>query len=112
MPFIDFNSRKKVKIWDGIHGQLFHSEQITFAHVALDKDAIVGEHAHVHEQWTHVVEGEMEFNIGGDIARLTKGMAAFVPGNVKHSAKAITACKVIDCFLPVREDLAELERKS
>lgn len=111
MPFIDFNTRKQVKIWDGIHARMFHSEQLTFAHVTLDKDAIVGEHAHVHEQWTHVIEGEMEFNIGGEVKVLTKGMAAFIPGNVIHSARAVTECKVIDCFLPVREDFVALENQ-
>jgi quercetin dioxygenase-like cupin family protein len=112
MPYIDFNARKRVKIWDGINARMFHSEQITFAHVLLDKGAIVGEHAHVHEQWTHIIEGEMEFNIGGDVKVLTKGMAAFIPGNVIHSARAITEVKVIDCFLPVREDFIELENNS
>jgi hypothetical protein len=29
-----------------------------------------------------------------------------------HSAKAITACKVIDCFLPVRQDFVELEKNT
>jgi hypothetical protein len=38
-------------------------------------------------------------------------MTALVPPNTPHSGKAITNCKVIDCFLPVREDFIELEKK-
>lgn len=111
MPFIDFNSGKKVQLWEGIKASLYHSEQITFAHVSLDKGAIVGEHSHVHEQWTHVIEGEMRFRIGNDEKILTSGMTAFIPGNTIHSAVALTQCKVIDCFMPVRQDFVELEMK-
>jgi quercetin dioxygenase-like cupin family protein len=109
MPFIDFKARKRVKIFDGITGTMFHSANITFAHVTLEKDAVVPEHNHIHEQWTHVMDGEMHFNINGEEAVLTSGMTAFIPSNMPHSAKAITLCKVIDCFLPVRQDFIELE---
>jgi hypothetical protein len=39
-------------------------------------------------------------------------MAALMPSNAPHSARAITLCKVIDCFLPVREDFADLEKQT
>lgn len=111
MPYIDFKTRKKVKIWDGINGHLYHSRQATFGHITLDKGSILPEHHHIHEQWTHVIEGELEFNINGEVKRITAGMAAFIPSDVPHSARAITECKVIDCFLPVREDFVELEKQ-
>lgn len=109
MPFIDFNSRKKVQLFEGITASLFHSEQLTFAHVTLQKGAVVAEHSHVHEQWTHVIEGDMKFRLGDEEKVLTKGMTAFIPGNTIHSAVALTECKVIDCFMPVRQDFVELE---
>jgi|ERR1041385_3205660 quercetin dioxygenase-like cupin family protein len=112
MPFIDFKLRNKVKLWEGVFGTLYHSEQATFAHVTLQKGAIVAEHHHIHEQWTHVIEGELFFNLNGEVKLLTPGMTAFMPSNIPHSAKAITECKVIDCFLPVREDFVELEKST
>jgi len=112
MPFINFNTKKKVRIWDGITGGLHHSDQLTFAHLTLEKGAQASEHSHVHEQWTHVLSGELEFTLGSEKLVLTSGMAAFIPSNVLHSAKAITACNVIDCFLPVRQDFVELEKNS
>ncbi len=112
MPFINFNNRKKVKIWDGITAYFFHSQQATFAHVTLQKDAEVLLHNHIHEQWTHVIEGEILFDIDGEQKLMTCGMTVFMSSNVPHSAKAITECKVIDCFLPVREDFVELEKKT
>lgn len=112
MPYIDFNSRKKVKIWEGINGSLFHSDQLTFGHIILDEGTDLPEHSHIHEQWTHVIEGELEFDIGGEKKLLKHGMTAFIPSNIAHSGKAITRCKVIDCFLPVRQDFVELEKNS
>jgi quercetin dioxygenase-like cupin family protein len=111
MPFIDFHTRKKVKLFDGITATMFHSDTTTFAHVVLDEGAVVPEHSHVHEQWTHVVKGQMEFNINGEVERLTPGMTAYIPSNMPHSAKAVTMCKVIDSFTPVREDFVALEKK-
>ena len=112
MPYINFKEQKKVKIWEGITARLFHSAQATFAHVTLKKNAVVQLHHHVHEQWTHIIEGEMLFDMDGEQKLLTAGMAAFIPSNLPHSAKAITECRVIDCFLPVREDFVELEKNT
>jgi len=42
--------------------------------------------------------------------RWIRQIAAFIPSNTPHSAKAITECKVIDCFLPVRQDFVELQK--
>jgi quercetin dioxygenase-like cupin family protein len=98
MPFLDFQSKQKVKLFDGVNASLFHSDDITFAHVVLEEGAIVPEHNHVHEQWTHIIEGQAEFNINGEIKLLNPGMAAHMPSNVRHGVKAITLCKVIDCF--------------
>jgi quercetin dioxygenase-like cupin family protein len=109
MPFIDFTKKKKVKIWDGITGTLAHSDQATFGYFTLEMGIDLPEHHHIHEQWSHVIEGELEFNINGEKMLLTPGMCAFIPSNVPHSAKAITVCKVIDCFMPNRQDFMKLE---
>src|SRR5688572_2572536 len=110
MPFVDFNAKKIVKVWDGITGPLAHSEKLTFGYFTLEKGAVAKEHQHPHEQWTHVLSGELEFTLGGEKKILRSGMAAYIPSNTPHSAFAITECKVIDCFLPVREDFVELEK--
>ena len=110
MPFVDFNAKKKVKVWDGITGPLAHSEKLTFGYFTLEKGAVAKEHQHPHEQWTHVLSGDLEFTLGGEKKILKSGMAAYIPSNTPHSAFAITECKVIDCFLPVREDFVELEK--
>ena len=109
MPFIDFNNIPHSRIWDGIHGALHHSDTATFGHIVVEKGAILPEHHHVHEQWTHVLEGELEFTMEGKTQLLTGGITAYVPSDVPHSAFARTRVKLIDCFLPVREDFKTLE---
>ncbi len=112
MPFIDYNSRKKIKIWDGIYGAIAHSEKSTFCHFNIDNGTDLPEHSHMHEQWCHVLEGELEFTIDRDVKILTSGMSAYIPSWAPHSARALTACKVIDCFTPVREDFKKLEEEA
>jgi len=108
MPFIDFNAIPHLRIWDGIHGALHHSS-LTFGHVTVEEGTLLPEHHHFHEQWTHVIEGEMEFRIGDEVQLLKAGMTAHVPPDVPHSARALTRIKLIDCFMPVREDFKTLE---
>jgi quercetin dioxygenase-like cupin family protein len=42
--------------------------------------------------------------IGGDPCHLTAGMYHIIPADMPHSAVAVTDCKLIDAFSPVRED--------
>lgn len=109
MPFLNFNTKKTIQIWDGVNGAFLNSEQLMFGYITVDKDNIVPEHKHHHEQWTHLLEGELEFTINGETQILLPGMAAQIPSNTPHAARAITACKIIDCFMPVREDFIALE---
>ncbi|HZV69160.1 MAG TPA: cupin domain-containing protein [Saprospiraceae bacterium] len=109
MPFINFNNIPHQRIWDGVHGALQHSDELTFGHIILEKGAIVGEHHHIHEQWTHVLEGELEFTLGGETQIMTPGITAHIPSDIPHSAIALTRVKVMDCFRPVREDFKTLE---
>ncbi|TSA27621.1 MAG: cupin domain-containing protein [Bacteroidetes bacterium] len=110
MPFIDFNTRKRIRVWDGITGPVYHSDQATFGHFTIESGKDLPAHSHPHEQWSHVIDGELEFTVGEETIVLTRGMTAFIPSNVVHSAKAFTECNVIDCFMPVREDFRELEK--
>ena len=109
MPFIDFNTRNKIEVWDGIGGPVYHSEQATFGHFTLEEGAFLPEHSHPQEQWTNLIEGELEFVIDGEKQIMKPGITAFIPSNIPHSAKALTKCKLIDCFLPVREDFRAME---
>lgn len=109
MPFINYNTRKKILVWDGITGPVYHSDQATCGHFTIEAGTTLPAHSHPHEQWSHVIEGELEFTVGEETMVLTKGMTAFIPSGVVHSGKAYTGCYVIDCFTPAREDFRQKE---
>ncbi|MEK6782372.1 MAG: cupin domain-containing protein [Bacteroidota bacterium] len=104
MPFISLAQQKTKEIWPHVHGAFAHSEKITMARITLEKGALVGEHKHIHEQWSIVLEGELEFTVSGETQSVKAGTVVYIPSNELHSAKAITSCQVMDVFSPARED--------
>ena len=104
MPFIDLTQQKTKEIWPQVHASFGHSEKITMARIILEQGASVAEHKHVHEQWSIVVEGELEFTVSGETQLVIPGMVVHIPSNELHSVKAITPCLVMDVFTPARED--------
>ena len=88
----------------GIKARFFHTKNNTIGFIELQAEAILPEHSHVHEQTTQVIEGQLELVIDGQSQILEPGMIMCIPSNVKHSAKALTFCRVTDTFSPVRED--------
>lgn len=108
MPLIDYTKLPKQKIWEGITGAIYHSNVSTMAHIEIEEGIVLPTHQHIHEQWSHVVEGIFEFELQGVKHLLTSGMTLHIPSNVPHSGKCISKCKIIDCFIPVREDWKSL----
>ena len=92
------------EIVPGITGYYAHGEKLTFGYVELKKNASIPEHSHPQEQITYIIEGQLDMVIDGKPCSLTAGMHYVIPSNCKHSATAVTECKLIDAFSPVRED--------
>ncbi len=88
----------------GITGHYAHGENITFGLVEIAEGTVMPLHQHVHEQITYILEGALEMEIGGKQYTLTPGSHFVIPSNVWHGAHAVTACKLIDVFGPVREE--------
>lgn len=88
----------------GILTKLVHGKNITLSVVEIKKGSKLPKHHHVHEQITFIVEGELKMTIGRKTNILTAGTVHVIPSNVPHSAIALTDCRVIDVFNPVRED--------
>ena len=88
----------------GIKGRYFHTDSTTIGYVDIEKGAILPEHSHFHEQTTQIMEGQLEMTIGGVTQVLEPGVITLIPSNVVHGARALTDCKVVDIFCPVRED--------
>jgi quercetin dioxygenase-like cupin family protein len=88
----------------GISGYYAHGAKLTLGYVEIKAGSNLPEHHHVHEQITYIIEGQLNMVIGGQSYSLKTGMYHVIPSNVPHNAFAVTDCKVIDVFNPVRED--------
>ena len=92
------------EIMPGYHGKLVHSESMTWVFWDVEQGAEVPEHHHINEQIMHVVSGDFEFTLDGRTATYKAGDVVVIPSNVSHSGKALTPCKLMDVFSPVRAE--------
>ena len=88
----------------GLNGYYAHGTSMTFGLVEIKAGSNLPSHYHVQEQITYILEGNLDMTIDGKPCPLIAGMYYVIPSNVVHSAVALTDCKVIDVFNPVRED--------
>lgn len=92
------------EIVPGYTGRFVHGEKGTLSFVDIVKGSRLAEHQHMHEQITYILEGELEMVIGNETFIFKAGSVHVIPPNTPHSAYALTDCRVIDAFSPVRED--------
>jgi quercetin dioxygenase-like cupin family protein len=108
MAFQRISTIKSTEIVKGFNAKLVHGEKLTLSYLDIEENSILTEHKHFHEQITQVLEGKLELCINGETEILEPGMLAIIPSNVLHSGKALSFCRVLDVFTPVREDYKNL----
>lgn len=102
--FFKFSELPKLTVPDDTFDVRFiHTENITVAFNELKAGAEVPAHQHIHETIDYVEEGELEMAIENETVRMNAGMVSRIPSNIPW-CKAITDCKVINIFYPVRDD--------
>lgn len=104
MPYIKLEDLESKEIVKGYRAQFVHSDNMTTAYWEVDSGAALPVHSHKQEQISNIIEGEFEFNLDGDVRIIKKGDVIIIPSNIPHGGKAVTKCKIIDTFYPVRED--------
>ena len=104
MYFIELKDIDKKEPVPGYRAAFIHSDNMTLAYWEVDEGAEMPEHSHPHEQIANVVGGKFELIIAGESRVLENGSVAIIPPNTPHSGRAITKCRLIDAFHPVRED--------
>lgn len=106
MIFRDLNNVEAKEIIKGFNAKFVHSENVTVQFVDIRKGSKAPEHSHPEsEQISTVTSGEFELTVARETKVLKPGVSAVIPFGVKHSGQALTDCKAIDIFYPIREDL-------
>lgn len=96
------------EIAPGYYSRIIHTDNNTVNFIEVAAGRTVPLHQHIHEQLSFVLEGEFELIIEGETKILNKDMFAMIPPNALHSGRAVTDCKLIDVFSPVREEFKKL----
>jgi quercetin dioxygenase-like cupin family protein len=77
--------------------------------VSFQPGAAAPRHVHEEEQIVIVLEGELTFDLDGDVRTMRRGDVAVVPSWVPHAAWTTDShCLEIDVFCPPRQSLLEL----
>ncbi|KYP13587.1 cupin domain-containing protein [Flavihumibacter sp. CACIAM 22H1] len=91
------------EIQPGQTGKFIHGEKSSLGIWDIKKGVILPLHQHENEQITYILEGELEMTINGKTTVFKAGNLELIPANTPHSAVALTDCKVLDSWTPVRE---------
>ena len=103
--FVDQKDCARHSIFPGVEIFTAHTERLMLSLVEFEPNSVVEEHSHPHDQMGLLIEGEVEFVIGGERRLLQPGQMWRIPGGVKHQAIAgPQGAKALDVFHPIRED--------
>jgi quercetin dioxygenase-like cupin family protein len=104
MKLIDFSTVAPRQIAPGYLGRYVHSDEITQGRVEIEAGAAIPDHSHLHEQWTLLLSGSFQLTVSGVTHVLQPGQMLYIAPHERHSARALTACVVLDVFHPPRDD--------
>ncbi|HZZ73330.1 MAG TPA: cupin domain-containing protein [Pirellulales bacterium] len=92
-------------IFPGVEVFTMHGAHLMLSYVEIQPGGVVEEHSHPHEQLGLLLEGELDFTIGGERRIVRKGDMWRIPGGVLHSAVGgPQGCHALDVFYPIREE--------
>ncbi|WP_345947807.1 cupin domain-containing protein [Mucilaginibacter sp. PAMB04274] len=106
--FKKFSEIEAKQMSPGYMAKLIHTEVNTLNFLEVEAGAVSAIHTHPHHQCAFVLEGQFELIVNGVPQVLDTNTFAVIPPNVPHGGRAITKCKLLDIFSPIREDLRQL----
>ena len=104
MMILNLSEVASRELLEGTEVRFVHGETMTVAYWSFEPGVPLPLHAHPHEQVTNVIKGVFDLTVDGKTTRLEAGSVAVIPPDVPHAGRAVTACRIIDVFHPVRED--------
>lgn len=104
MQHLVWASVKKEAMTDKLSRRFVNGERITVAQILLAKGCKMQAHQHENEQICCVLEGSINFNVGGQKVLVNAGDVLVIPPNVPHGIEALEDSLAMDIFSPIRQD--------
>jgi quercetin dioxygenase-like cupin family protein len=92
------------KVTEMISRKIVTGAREMLAQIYLKKGALVPNHSHESEQITYVLQGALQFLIGGETLIVREGEVLTIPSWVEHQAEALEDTFELDLFSPIRQD--------
>jgi quercetin dioxygenase-like cupin family protein len=102
--FLPAGSGSRHLIFPGVELRAIAGSKLMLSVVRLEPESIVQDHSHPHEQMGILLEGKLEFTVGGQTRVLGPGDMWRIPGNVVHRVRAVESSVAVDVFHPIRGD--------
>ncbi|HEY7280434.1 MAG TPA: cupin domain-containing protein [Actinomycetota bacterium] len=107
--YVDISGIPPIEIVPGLVFRPMLGERLLVNFVRFEPHTEAPVHTHEEEQVVVVLEGEIEFDVDGDVRTLGPGEAIHLPAHVPHGARTLDAsCSEIDIFAPPRRALVDL----
>lgn len=104
MPFYDISLLPPKQIIAGYEARTIHTGTMSYVYWTVEAGAEMPMHNHLHEQVAQVLQGTFQLTVDNEIQVLEPGKIAVIPPYIMHGGRAITACLLLDVFLPERQD--------
>ena len=101
MPLYRWDEIALEKVTEMVSRKVVRGEREMLTQVYLKKGALVPLHAHDEEQMTYVLQGALQFLVGGEDVRVEEGEVLHIPSGVAHQAVALDDTFVLGVFSPV-----------
>jgi quercetin dioxygenase-like cupin family protein len=106
--FVQWDAIDPIEMVPGLFFQPVLGNRVMVNFVRFEPHTEAPLHWHEEEQISFVVDGEFEFEVGGEKRTVHKGEAIVIPPNVPHAARTFDSpCLEVDVFHPPRRGVLE-----
>ena len=107
--YVSIESVKSAEFVPGLTFRPVLGQRAMTNFVHFEPGAEAPRHVHEEEQIVIILDGEMTFDLDGDVRVMRKGDVAVIPAWVPHGAWTTdTSCLEVDVFCPPRKSLLAL----
>lgn len=107
--YVNIDSVKSAEFVPGLTFRPVLGQRAMTNFVHFEPGAEAPRHVHEEEQIVIILDGEMTFDLDGDVRVMRKGDVAVIPSWVPHGAWTTdTSCLEVDVFTPPRKSLLAL----